>query len=94
MNVISFRYTPYKKIIVCIQFPKDYPNEALLIELKSKTLSTSLLLKLTDLLEKECRNKLGTAQVNLCFCSNNKHLLISFMALLNIHFLNCRYCQH
>ncbi|CAG5103463.1 Protein of unknown function [Cotesia congregata] len=57
--------TTFKKIIVCIQFPSDYPQEPLLIELKSKTLSPKLLLKLTEVCEKECKNLIGKTQVNL-----------------------------
>ncbi|XP_057342128.1 uncharacterized protein LOC130678718 isoform X1 [Microplitis mediator] len=56
-------HTTFKKIIVCIQFPSDYPQVPLLIELKSKTLSSKLLLKLTEVCEKECKSLIGKAQI-------------------------------
>ncbi|XP_034938099.1 uncharacterized protein [Chelonus insularis] len=64
--------TDFKKIIVCIQFPKDYPHTPLLIELKSKTLSSKLLSGLTDVCEKKCKQILGKAQIlpTLKFISN------------------------
>lgn len=57
------RKTTFKKIVVCIQFPQDYPLSPLLIELKSKTLSTKLLDGLTKVCEKECKGLLNKAQV-------------------------------
>lgn len=60
---VEITKTKFKKIIACIQFPKDYPQAPLLIELKSKTLSTKLLDGLTDVCEKECKRLLGKAQV-------------------------------
>ncbi|XP_011306407.1 uncharacterized protein [Fopius arisanus] len=60
---VEITKTSFKKIVTCIQFPKDYPSDVLLIELKSKTLSPKLLLGLTEVCEKECKNRLGKAQV-------------------------------
>ncbi|KAG7206099.1 hypothetical protein KM043_003493 [Ampulex compressa] len=60
---VEITKTTFKKIVVCIQFPKDYPRAPLLIELKSKTLSTKLLDGLTEVCEKECKALLGKAQV-------------------------------
>ena len=54
-----------KRIIVCIQFPKDYPGTALLIELKSKTLAPKFLEKLQDICDKECKTILGKEQVQI-----------------------------
>ncbi|XP_015185473.1 PREDICTED: uncharacterized protein LOC107071199 [Polistes dominula] len=60
---VEITKTTFKKIVVCIQFPENYPSVPLLIELKSKTLSERLLAKLTEVCEKECKNLLGKAQV-------------------------------
>ncbi|XP_046824944.1 uncharacterized protein LOC124426838 [Vespa crabro] len=60
---VEITKTAFKKIVVCIQFPENYPSVPLLIELKSKTLSERLLARLTDVCEKECKNLLGKAQV-------------------------------
>ncbi|XP_063987514.1 uncharacterized protein LOC135167839 [Diachasmimorpha longicaudata] len=60
---VEITKTSFKKIITCIQFPEGYPADVLLIELKSKTLSPKLLLGLTEVCEKECKSRLGKAQV-------------------------------
>lgn len=60
---VEIMKTNFKKIVVCIQFPNTYPQAPLLIELKSKTLSTKLLDGLTEVCEKECKKLLGNAQV-------------------------------
>ncbi|XP_031845759.1 uncharacterized protein LOC116432682 [Nomia melanderi] len=60
---VEIAKTKFKTIVACIQFPKDYPQNPLLIELKSKTLSTKLLDGLTEVCEKECKKLLGKAQV-------------------------------
>ncbi|XP_012278338.1 uncharacterized protein LOC105698565 [Orussus abietinus] len=60
---VEIMKTSFKKIVVCIQFPNNYPSTPLLIELKSKTLSPKLLDGLTNVCEKECKNLLGKAQV-------------------------------
>lgn len=65
MRSLIYRKTKFKTIVACIQFPKDYPQKPLLIELKSKTLSTKLLDGLTEVCEKECKKQLGKAQVTL-----------------------------
>ncbi|CAG9836110.1 unnamed protein product [Diabrotica balteata] len=59
----EIKRTDFKKIVVCIQFPTDYPKIPLLIELKSKTLSEKLLQKLTDVCEQEIKKSLGKPQV-------------------------------
>jgi len=61
--VYLFRKTPFKQLIVCIQFRPDYPASPLFVELKSKTLSTKLLDGLADVCEKECKALLNKAQV-------------------------------
>ncbi|XP_032679166.1 uncharacterized protein LOC116847843 [Odontomachus brunneus] len=60
---VEITKTTFKKLVVCIQFPQDYPSSPLLIELKSKTLSTKLLDGLTKVCEKECKNLLNKAQI-------------------------------
>ncbi|XP_069703326.1 uncharacterized protein [Periplaneta americana] len=60
---VEIRRTTFKHIIVCIQFPSDYPSSPLLIELKSKTLSDKLLDGLTNVCEQEAKKILGKPQV-------------------------------
>lgn len=59
----EIKRTDFKKVIVCIQFPDNYPTESLLIELKSKTLSDKLLQGLTNVCEQEIKKSLGKPQV-------------------------------
>ena len=59
------RRTSTKTLVVCIQFPPDYPSDILLIELKSKTLSEQLLEKLTSVCEQELKKGIGKPQVCL-----------------------------
>ncbi|XP_014488743.1 PREDICTED: uncharacterized protein LOC106751948 [Dinoponera quadriceps] len=60
---VEITKTTFKKLVVCIQFPQDYPSSPLLVELKSKTLSTKLLDGLTKVCEKECKGLLNKAQI-------------------------------
>lgn len=60
---IEIKFTEFKKIIICIQFPENYPKSTLLIELKSKTLSDKLLDGLTNICEKETKKLLGKPQI-------------------------------
>nr|CAI5824572.1 unnamed protein product [Callosobruchus analis]CAI5858989.1 unnamed protein product [Callosobruchus analis] len=60
---VEIRRTDFKKIVVCMQFPKEYPRAPLLIELKSKTLSEKLLQRLTGVCEEEAKKILGKPQV-------------------------------
>ncbi|XP_014666702.1 PREDICTED: uncharacterized protein LOC106808481 [Priapulus caudatus] len=63
---VRIRRTKFKDVTVCLQFPKDYPNRPLVVELKSKTLPDKLLDGLSRLCEKECAEKhLGREQVLL-----------------------------
>lgn len=76
-----FRKTVFKKLIICAQFPEDYPNTPLLVELKSKTLSDNLLNGLTNVCEQECKKILGKAQVIL---SRRFHIFtLSLSSLMN-----------
>lgn len=61
----EIKRTDFKKVIICIQFPANYPTEPLLIELKSKTLSDKLLQGLTNVCEQEIKKSLGKPQVLL-----------------------------
>ncbi|KAF7286514.1 hypothetical protein GWI33_004921 [Rhynchophorus ferrugineus] len=59
----EIKKTNFKNIVICAQFPKEYPHSPLLIELKSKTLSDKLLLALTNVCERELKTKLGKPQI-------------------------------
>lgn len=59
----EIRRTEHKALVVCIQFPEEYPNTPLLLELKSKTLSERLLQRLTAICEAELKKGLGKVQV-------------------------------
>lgn len=60
---VEIRRNNYKNLVVCLQFPSDYPNSCLLIELKSKSLSVKLLDGLTLICESEAKKILGKPQV-------------------------------
>ena len=57
------RKTGVKQIVICFQFPDNYPREPALIELKSKTLSQKLLHGLSQLMEGEAKKLIGQYQV-------------------------------
>lgn len=53
----------YRQLTACLRFPNDYPKEAVLIELKSKTLSDKFLQGLTSVCEKQLQQEfLGKPQ--------------------------------
>ncbi|XP_063224127.1 uncharacterized protein LOC134531960 [Bacillus rossius redtenbacheri] len=60
---VEIRRTGFKHIVACIQFPEDYPQYPLLLELKSKTLSDKLLEGLTQVCEQEAKRFSGKPQV-------------------------------
>lgn len=60
---VEITKTNFRKMVICMQFPKDYPNVPLLLELKSKTLPDRLLSKVTDISEVELKNNLGKPQI-------------------------------
>ncbi|XP_071453010.1 uncharacterized protein [Hetaerina americana] len=60
---VEIRRTSYKHLVVCIQFPADYPKSCIIIELKSKILSPKLLDGLTSICESEAKKLLGKPQV-------------------------------
>uniref|UniRef100_A0A1A9ZZQ5 RWD domain-containing protein n=1 Tax=Glossina pallidipes TaxID=7398 RepID=A0A1A9ZZQ5_GLOPL len=51
-----------RPITVCIRFPETYPNQHILVELKSKTLSEKFLNRLVSLCEKKAQEHLGKTQ--------------------------------
>jgi len=55
--------TVHKQLVVCLQFPEDYPRSPLLIELKSKALSEKLLDGLNKVCDDEARKIVGQHQV-------------------------------
>ena len=52
---VELEVTPYRKIIVCLMFPEDYPHQPILVELKSKHLAPKLLEGLTNMIDKEVK---------------------------------------
>ena len=52
---VELEVTPYRKIIVCLMFPEDYPHQPILVELKSKHLAPKLLEGLTKVIDKEVK---------------------------------------
>ena len=58
------RYTDFKQLTLCIQFPKDYPQEKLIIELKSKTIPEKFLDGLVGVCDQELNKHLGNTQVH------------------------------
>lgn len=59
----EIRRTDFKTLVVCIQFPEEYPHSPLLLELKSKTFSDKFLQRLTEICEQEAKTSLGKPQV-------------------------------
>uniref|UniRef100_A0A034VGU1 RWD domain-containing protein n=1 Tax=Bactrocera dorsalis TaxID=27457 RepID=A0A034VGU1_BACDO len=52
----------YRQLTVCLRFPTNYPDESILVELKSRTLSNKFLDGLATLSEKHARQHLGKPQ--------------------------------
>lgn len=59
----DIKRTEHKFLTICIQFPEHYPKDILLLELKSKTLSETLLRRLTAVCEEELKKSLGKPQI-------------------------------
>ena len=53
----------YRRLRVAIQFPSDYPDARLNVELKSKTVPPKVLEKLTRLCDEELKQWIGKEQV-------------------------------
>ncbi|KAG4077926.1 hypothetical protein HA402_013426 [Bradysia odoriphaga] len=60
---IDLTYTDYKKLSVCFRYPEKYPDNSILIELKSKTLSPKLLQCLTTMGDLKAKEYLGKPQI-------------------------------
>ena len=66
------RKTKVQTLVVALQFPKEYPRVPLLVELRSKTLSDTLLTGLTQVCEAEAKKFLGKNYFN------KNYVIISF----------------
>lgn len=60
---VEIKRTVTKSLVVCLQFPEDYPSSLILLELKSKTLSDKLLVKLTFACELHLKKHIGKPQI-------------------------------
>ncbi|KAF2351723.1 Ubiquitin-conjugating enzyme/RWD-like [Trinorchestia longiramus] len=60
---VNIRRTKYKQLVVCLQFPDNYPHANILVELKSKYISQKLLDGLAKLAEKEAKQIAGKPQI-------------------------------
>lgn len=61
---VDLNYTDFKRIAICLRFPENYPNNRILVELKSKTLSPKLLQYLTTLCDEKAKEHLGKSQAS------------------------------
>ncbi|XP_041452763.1 uncharacterized protein LOC121405854 [Lytechinus variegatus] len=55
--------TKYKKLEVCMQFQGKYPDEAIIIEIKSKTIPDKLREGLTKICDEQAKTLLGKPQI-------------------------------
>lgn len=60
---IDIKQTRSRQLTACIRFPENYPEQSLLIELKSKTLCDKFLDGLTTLAEQKAKESLGKPQI-------------------------------
>lgn len=60
---VEIKKSYFKTLVICVQFPVEYPVTPLLMELKSKTLSNKLLDRLTCISDIEIKKYLGKPQV-------------------------------
>lgn len=60
---VEIKRTNFKRCVICIQFPPNYPKEPLLLEIKSKTFSDNFINKLTSICEIESKKYLGKSQI-------------------------------
>ena len=63
--VFLFRKTDYKNVNIIIQFTANYPNEPVVVELTSKTMSEKLLAGLIKMCDEEAKKLLGEKQVTV-----------------------------
>ncbi|KAH3724365.1 uncharacterized protein LOC127852309 [Dreissena polymorpha] len=59
----GYKQTDYKHVNVILQFPDRYPQEPVVIQLTSKTLSERLLASLVRMCDEDVRGRLGQRQV-------------------------------
>ena len=55
--------TAHKNMVICTQFPADYPNSRLLVELKSKTIPDKFMDSLVNVCDQELDKHIGKKQV-------------------------------
>ncbi|CAG0901662.1 unnamed protein product, partial [Darwinula stevensoni] len=81
VNIVK---TKNKQLTACLQFPEDYPNKQVLIELKSKSICDQTLAQLTIICDDAAKKHLGQPQIllvlrligefldnnPLCICAN------------------------
>lgn len=68
---VDLKYTDFKQITICLRFPENYPNNNILVELKSKTLSSKLLHCLTTMCDIKAKENLGKSQASkFCCCDD------------------------
>lgn len=60
---VNIRKTPYKQLVVCLQFSDQYPETPILVELKSKTLAEKLLDGITKICEEKLKEQKGKPQI-------------------------------
>ena len=63
---LFFRRSKYKQMVVCFQFPEKYPDNGIMVELKSRHVSQKLLNGLAKLAEAEAKQHSGKPQVSQC----------------------------
>lgn len=59
-----YRKTKERELTACMQFSKDYPDSPLLVEIKSKYLSPSLIKSINQICDQEIKKYVGKKQVN------------------------------
>ncbi|XP_031565079.1 uncharacterized protein LOC116300360 isoform X2 [Actinia tenebrosa] len=66
LNVqVSLKRTKHKQVTVKMQFPRNYPKESILTELKSSVLPPKLLNRMMELCDQEMKKHVGKQQVFL-----------------------------
>ena len=59
-----FRKTDQKQLNIILQFPANYPDDTIVTELTSKTMSEKLLAGLIKMCDEEAKKKVGQKQVH------------------------------
>ena len=62
-HFFCYRRTPHKQCLCQFQFPVNYPDAAMLTELKSKVFSDKVLKTMSSLVEAELKKMTGRVQV-------------------------------